>query len=179
MSQPKAVLRRLTFLRIICGLNIIVSLCIIILTNKNSTYHTFLTLPVHIITDAFKQELINEHLLSYTRFYNSSSYECKTKSNNDQLEKKLNATARLLRTLRQNIVPYPDGYFHGRGIVLTVGKYQLPFAKINLEMIQHTRTRLPVQVSRSSRCYNLARSMSFFRFGIRHEKFKMTMWLTY
>ncbi|CAF0846526.1 unnamed protein product [Adineta ricciae] len=127
-----------------------VSLFIIILVNKNSTYHTILTRPVYTINEALKQELINEHLLSYSQFYNSSSYECKIKSNDGQLEKKLNAAARLLPTLRRNIIPYPNDYFHGRGIVLTVGKYQLPFAKVNLEMIQHTRTRLPVQIWYSS-----------------------------
>ena len=179
MSQSKVVGRRFISLKIICGLNTIVSLFIIVLVNKHSTYHTIVTRPVYTINDALKQELINEHLLSYSQFYNSSSYECKRKSNDGQLERKLNATARLLPTLGRNIAPYPNDYFHGRGIVLTVGKYQLPFAKVNLEMIQHTRTRLPVQVSRSNHCYNLSKSLSLFRFGIHQKKFKMKMWLTY
>jgi hypothetical protein len=51
-----------------------------------------------------------------------------------------------LATLRLHMIPYPNEYFHGRGIVLTTGKSQLKFAKINLKMLELTGTRLPVQV---------------------------------
>jgi hypothetical protein len=49
-------------------------------------------------------------------------------------------------TLRIEMMPYPNEYFHGRGIVLTTGRKQLKFARVNLKMIEITGTRLPVQV---------------------------------
>jgi hypothetical protein len=52
----------------------------------------------------------------------------------------------LLQAFRKQIVPYPNDYFHGRGIVLTAGRNQMKFAKVNLKMIELTRTKLSVQV---------------------------------
>jgi hypothetical protein len=51
-----------------------------------------------------------------------------------------------LVTLRNQMISYPNEYFHGRGIVLTTGQRQLKFAKVNLKMLELTGTRLPVQV---------------------------------
>jgi hypothetical protein len=46
------------------------------------------------------------------------------------------------------MISYPDEYFHGRGIVLTVGPNQLDFAEVNLKMIERSGTRLGVQVNK-------------------------------
>jgi len=57
------------------------------------------------------------------------------------------AISKFLNSFRQQMVPYPNEYFHGRGIVLTVGPSQLTFARVNLKMIEFSGTRLPVQVN--------------------------------
>ncbi|CAF2443998.1 unnamed protein product [Rotaria sp. Silwood2] len=54
--------------------------------------------------------------------------------------------AQLLHTLRQQVVPYPNDHFSGRGIVLTVGFNQLKFLKVNLKMIELTATKLSIQI---------------------------------
>jgi hypothetical protein len=56
----------------------------------------------------------------------------------------------LLPQLRRKLLPYPDGYFKGRGIVLTVGSNQLLHTKLNLRIIQWLKTKLGVEVWYSS-----------------------------
>ncbi|CAF4331056.1 unnamed protein product, partial [Rotaria sordida] len=48
--------------------------------------------------------------------------------------------------LREQIVPYPEEYFEGRGIVLTVGFAQASSEKVTLKMIELSGTQLPVQI---------------------------------
>ena len=101
------------------------------------------------ITDpSFRNDLIHRHLASHSRMYGKASAQCETKTtlSADQ-EKTFSRISQVLVTLRQQMVPYPAGHFRGRGIVLTVGTKQLQFAKVNLKMIEHTATRLPVEVS--------------------------------
>ncbi|CAF1218915.1 unnamed protein product [Rotaria sordida] len=62
----------------------------------------------------------------------------------------------LLIKLREQIVPYPEEYFEGRGIVLTVGFAQASSEKVTLKMIELSGTQLPVQLwySSSQRSHN-------------------------
>ena len=102
------------------------------------------------INSSFRNELIQQRLRSYFSVYENSSHEC-------DLSRPLNAeqnhsfaiVLKTLDSLRQKIVPYPNEYFQGRGIVLTIGSRQVQHAKANLKMIQLSNTRLPVQVNRS------------------------------
>ncbi|CAF3350704.1 unnamed protein product [Rotaria sp. Silwood1] len=64
---------------------------------------------------------------------------------NEEHEQDFPIISKLLVTLRQQIVPYQNEYFHGRGIVLTVGPSQLELARVNLKMIEHSGTQLNVQ----------------------------------
>ncbi|CAF3928778.1 unnamed protein product [Rotaria sordida] len=73
-----------------------------------------------------------------------------TRSLNKEQEHDFPTISKLLITLRQQIVPYPNEYFHGRGIVLTVGPHQLALARANLKMIEHSNTQLHVQIWYSS-----------------------------
>ncbi len=101
------------------------------------------------INSLFRNELIHQRLTSYSLIYENSSRECDIST---PLTAKQNESflviSKLLDSLRQQIVPYPDEYFHGRGIVLTVGLRQMRLVKTNLKMIELTNTRLPVQVNR-------------------------------
>ncbi len=47
---------------------------------------------------------------------------------------------------RTQIILYLNEYFHGREIVLTTGRKQFKFAKVNLKMLEITGTRLSVQI---------------------------------
>ncbi|CAF4625962.1 unnamed protein product, partial [Rotaria sp. Silwood1] len=69
---------------------------------------------------------------------------------NEEHEQDFPIISKLLVTLRQQIVPYQNEYFHGRGIVLTVGPSQLELARVNLKMIEHSGTQLNVQIWYSS-----------------------------
>ncbi|CAF1119506.1 unnamed protein product [Rotaria sp. Silwood1] len=103
---------------------------------------------LYLINASFKDELINEHLASYSRMYDSASRGCNTtRSLNKEQEQNFPIISKLLITLSQQIVPYPNEYFHGRGIVLTVGPLQLTLARVNLRMIEHSGSQLNVQVN--------------------------------
>jgi hypothetical protein len=81
--------------------------------------------------------------------YENSSYECDISTPlTTQQNRSFSAISKSLNSLRQQIVPYPNEYFHGRGIVLTLGLTQLKYAKANLKMLELSNTRLPVQVNR-------------------------------
>lgn len=100
------------------------------------------------INPLFKNELINERLASHSQLYNNSVIGC----NNAQpptagQQAQFSALSTSLIKFRGEIVSYPNEYFQGRGIVLTVGPEQLKYAKVNLKMIEHSGTRLPVQVN--------------------------------
>ncbi|CAF0930915.1 unnamed protein product [Rotaria sordida] len=83
--------------------------------------------------------------------YDNATHACKImKSLNQEQEYAFSTISKLLITLRQQIIPYPNEYFHGRGIVLTVGPHQLALAKVNLKMIEHSGTQLHVQIWYSS-----------------------------
>ncbi len=101
------------------------------------------------INSSFRNELIHQRLTSYSLIYENSSRECNisTPLTAEQNESFLDIS-KSLDSLRQQIIPYPDEYFHGRGIVLTVGLQQMRLAKTNLKMIELTNTQLPVQVNR-------------------------------
>jgi hypothetical protein len=100
-------------------------------------------------------------------------YECNTTiSLTDDEKNALDIIAIKMATLRTEIIPYPNEYFHGRGIVLTTGKKQFKFARINLKMLEITGTRLPVQViSFSLSKYDEMFIFSIIRSGIHHIKF--------
>ncbi len=98
---------------------------------------------------SFRNELINQRLTSYLLMYENSSYECDISTPlTTQQNRSFSAISKSLDSLRQKIVPYPNEYFHGRGIVLTLGMKQLKYAKANLKMLELSNTRLPVQVNR-------------------------------
>jgi hypothetical protein len=98
---------------------------------------------------SLRDELVNERLASYSQLYDNSSNGCnKTNQLNEEQEEIFSDMSQLLIRLRQQMIPYPDEYFHGRGIVLTVGPNQLDFAEVNLKMIERSGTRLGVQVNK-------------------------------
>lgn len=99
------------------------------------------------ISATFRNQLIDQRMLSHLRLYENGSSVCEISQANDvEQNRSFHEILSRLHSLRQEIVPYPNDYFHDRGIVLTVGLHQLIFAKINLKLIELTGTRLPVQV---------------------------------
>ncbi len=95
----------------------------------------------------FKQQLFNERLTSYNLRYTNFLPVCnKTNTLNESEKHAYQTMSQLLQTFRTQIKPYPNDYFNGRGIVLTAGRNQLKFAKVNLKMIELTKTKLSVQV---------------------------------
>ncbi|CAF1325480.1 unnamed protein product [Rotaria sordida] len=80
--------------------------------------------------------------------YDNISSECnKTQCLSEAQRKTFLAISKLLIALREQLVSYPNEYFHGRGIVLTTGSNQLKFTKVNLKMMEFSGTRLNVQVN--------------------------------
>jgi len=95
----------------------------------------------------FKQHLFSERLSSYNLLYNDLFPLCNnTNLLTDDQKRDFPRMSELLQKFRKQIVPYPNNYFYGRGIVLTAGPNQLKFAKVNLKMIELSGTKLPVQV---------------------------------
>jgi hypothetical protein len=83
--------------------------------------------------------------------YDNLSSECNISSSLTSKQNESFLTiSKVLDSLRQQIVPYPNEYFHDRGIVLTVGMKELKLARSNLRMLQLSNTRLPVQVKQES-----------------------------
>jgi hypothetical protein len=94
-----------------------------------------------------KQELFNQRLSSYNLLYNDSLPVCnKTKFWLNYRNRAFHKMSELLQTFRKQIVPYPNDRFYGRGIVLTAGPNQIKFTKVNLKLIELTKTKLSVQV---------------------------------
>jgi hypothetical protein len=154
MFQLIKALTRLPFIKAICYINIICLFLIILILKlePKSTPFSLVTvvnsLTSSSIKSPFRDELINERLTSYSRIYDNSLRECNTSEPlDDQRKNDFSAVSKLLISLRQQIVPYPNEYFHGRGIVLTVGPSQLQLTRVNLRMIEFSGTRLPVQVN--------------------------------
>lgn len=110
-------------------------------TSKGGTSKNYIT------NVSFRQELIDERLKSHVKMYEEKNVKCTSersfqgdeKENYDEIEK-------TLKKIQSEMISYPENYFSGRGIVLTMGDAQLPFIKVNLQMIEFTSTRLPVQV---------------------------------
>ena len=101
-----------------------------------------------VIHSPFQKELISQCLFNHRRLYENSSSICETaRAKDDEQNRNFNDVLKSLNSLRQQIVPYPNDYFHGRGVVLTVGQSQLPFARVNLKMLEFSGTQLPVQVN--------------------------------
>ncbi|CAF4327076.1 unnamed protein product, partial [Rotaria sordida] len=94
----------------------------------------------------FRQELIRRHLASHSRFYDYSAGICNITDNLPRERPRILVNiSELLIKLREQIVPYPEEYFEGRGIVLTVGFAQASSEKVTLKMIELSGTQLPVQ----------------------------------
>lgn len=90
------------------------------------------------IQTSFKEKLIEQYLKNHFETYASSVQRC-------------NETRQFLSDmlkLHEQMISYPNEYFYGRGIVLTVRIFQLKFTKINLKMMELSNTRLPVEVMR-------------------------------
>jgi hypothetical protein len=93
-------------------------------------------------------KLIMERLKSHARFFDDSSSPCTlTRQLNRAQMQHMDKIVQVLTEFRQQIKPtYAEIQFHGRGIVLSVGIRQISLTKVNLKMIERTKTRLPVQV---------------------------------
>ena len=139
-------------LKILCLINIISIISIVVLFNHRYWQNEFFESTIDSGSfngndSAFQSERIDELLRSYTYFYDDSRRVC---HGNDSLtaEQKdaFNQIPAKLATLRTKLIEYPKEYFHGRGIVLTTGRKQLHYARINLRLLETTGTRLPVQV---------------------------------
>lgn len=101
----------------------------------------------YISNSSFVKRLVDEHLKSYSLMYDGKPVDCtRDRPLSDEEKENFQAIAETLKKIREEMQPYPENYFAGRGIVLSVGRNQLPFAKVNLQMIGFTSTRLPVQV---------------------------------
>lgn len=143
---------RLKCTKTICYLNFIFLIIFVTFTIINSKTNAFLPLLVysttsHSINSSFQNERINQLLASYSYVYEKALDECDTTySLTDYQQDVFHRKSNQLIKLRTQIVPYPNEYFHGRGIVLTTGSAQLKFARVNLKMLEKTGTRLPVQV---------------------------------
>ncbi len=154
MCQSRNIKKHLPFIKIICCLNIILSFLIIIYTSINFGNNfnpppAISLLTLRWMNASLRDELVNERLASYSQLYDNSSNGCnKTNQLNEEQEEIFSDMSQLLIRLRQQMIPYPDEYFHGRGIVLTVGPNQLDFAEVNLKMIERSGTRLGVQVNK-------------------------------
>ena len=134
----------LKYIKIICYLNFIFFVVIILFTTRKTKNNSSNSSIVNL---SFRETLINEHLASYSRMYDNSINECNiTNPLTDDQKRAFHNISKKLTSFRTKMIPYPNEYFHGRGIVLTVGLGQLKFAKVNLKMIEITGTRLPVQV---------------------------------
>jgi hypothetical protein len=92
--------------------------------------------------------LFHDRLASYNLFYNDSLPVCGDQTNSLHNDQKIDfhQISELLKTIKKKIAPYPTNRFYGRGIVLTAGPKQIKYAKVNLKMIELTRTNLSVQV---------------------------------
>ena len=96
-------------------------------------------------------EAIQRLLKSHAKFYNSDSSVCQLNEKLKVEEELLLANAtQILPLLKSQLSTYPDEYFEGRGIVLTVGQNQLLHTKFNLRIIEWLKTKLPVEVWYSS-----------------------------
>ena len=90
----------------------------------------------------------SRHGANHPHTYNNSLDQCDIgKPLTDEEKSAFQTISDTLITLRTRMIPYPNEYFQGRGIVLTTGSEQLDFAKINLKMLELTGTQLPVQVT--------------------------------
>ena len=153
MTLLKQLKRYFHSIKIICCLCTISLIIVVVFwnvksKNTSSLRSVFNLSKSHFTNSSFRNELINERLASYSRMYDTSSYGCNTNEPLSAVQRSAFSTiSQSLMTLRQQIISYPNEYFHGQGIVLTIGPDQWDFAKINLEMIQITGTRLPVQVN--------------------------------
>ena len=107
------------------------------------------------LTDrSFREELINERLKSHSNVYDKTEIGCLTNrslSADEQIN--FDEISQSLIELRGEMVPYPQNHFHGQGIVLTVGLVQMTYLRVNLKMMELTRTRLPVQVIEDKQRY--------------------------
>jgi hypothetical protein len=139
-----------TCIKIIGSINVVI--IVILFINQSSKTNSFLPLIINSVTShsiniSFRDKRINELLTSYSHVYEDTIYECNTTIPLTDNEKNaFDIIAIKMPTLRIEMMPYPNEYFHGRGIVLTTGRKQLKFARVNLKMIEITGTRLPVQV---------------------------------
>ena len=124
----------------------------------------------HVNPAYFQEELFRERLVSYNLQYPDSFSICNKigKPLNDRKNRSMHKIFGLLRRFRKKIIPYPIDYFNGRGIVLTSGPSQLKYARVNLKMLELSRTRLPVQV-RPDSCLCKS-SCLMYRFGTHHLK---------
>lgn len=146
-------MQRFHWLQIICFFNILSLLITIIYINRDSTNNFLFPLIRNdtifdLMNTSFQDERINQLLESHSFMYEHSSNECnKTVPLADDAKNALEIMSIKLLTLRLQIIPYPNEYFQGRGIVLTTGRGQVRYAEVNLKMIQRTGTQLPVQVT--------------------------------
>ena len=149
MNESSSLLRKKTtfYLYIICIF--LISILWITTTKINcSSCSTIKSQFLHLPKTSFRDELISEHLSSYSRMYDNISSECnKTQRLSEEQQKAFPAISKLLIALREQLVSYPNEYFHGRGIVLTTGSNQLKLTEVNLKMMEFSGTRLNVQVN--------------------------------
>ena len=143
-------MRYLKCIKIFGYVNAMFLVIVILLRNMNSKTNSFVinSKALQSRKSTFRDEQINELLIRQTYMKVGLSDGCHvseplTDDQKDNFQKVSNELAKL----RALIAPYPNDYFHGRGIVLTVGLGQLKFAKVNLKMLQLSGTRLPIQVN--------------------------------
>ncbi len=126
-------------IKIFCYLNFFYLVIIVIYLIINSKNDSSLPPAVHSIS--FR------HGANHSHMYDNSLDQCDIGKPLTEEEKSAFQTiSNTLITLRTRMIPYPNEYFQGRGIVLTTGSEQLDFAKVNLKMLELTGTQLPVQV---------------------------------
>ena len=152
--SPKKSMRRSFLLAVFSIFNIIfIVLTIPYLLQKDSSSTNPVRLSItnvstlHTLSPLFERNRIDELLKSYfNRYENSDNDNRLAYPLSDEEEQLFTSMTMKLANLRTKLIPYPSEAFHARGIVLSVGRQQIRYAKINLRMLEVTGSRLPVQV---------------------------------
>ena len=146
-------MHRVKCIKIICSVNVIsIIITVLFFNNQSSKPDSFPPLVLNLTAShspsiSFRDKRTNQLLTSYSHVYEDSVYKCNTtRALRTDQRIAFDIISIKLATLRLKITPYPEEYFHGRGIVLTTGLRQLKFARVNLKMLEVSGTQLPIQV---------------------------------
>jgi len=131
----------------------VIILILIIIIDSSSTIYLFKHQTSFISSDDqtnIFDKTIRRLLYTHSIAYNDSNICGSSWQLKPEEKKLLKNISKLMPQLRNELVPYPDGYFKGQGIVLTVGINQLLHTKLNLRIIEWLKIKLSIEVWYSS-----------------------------